>query len=139
MSGKAQTPTSSPGAAPITTYRVGDNVGPLEHWPFDAPASAYVIVEGTPRASGRLDTGGAGHTTRSGIWHCTKGVFDCTEQGDELMTLLSGRCVITDLATGQETALGPGDTAFLRDQMRVRWTILEDVTKVFFGHRRAGY
>ena len=62
--------------------------GPLTPWPFDNPESDYVIREGTPKASGRLDAGGPGHPTRLGIWHCTKGIFDCTEQGDEMMTIL---------------------------------------------------
>ena len=73
-------------------YKPGDEVGPLEDWPFENPASDYLIREGSPRSSGRFDMGGPGHTTRFGIWRCTKGVFDCTEQGDELMTILSGRC-----------------------------------------------
>jgi uncharacterized cupin superfamily protein len=120
-------------------YQPGDDVGPLEHWPFDNPASDYRIVAGTPRASGRLDAGGPGHTTRAGIWRCTKGVFECTEQGDELMTLLSGRCRLTDMASGQETLLGPGDSLFVRDGSRVTWDILEEVTKVFFGHKTTGF
>ena len=113
--------------------------GPLTPWPFDSPESDYVIREGTPRASGRLDAGGPGHPTRLGIWHCTKGIFDCTEQGDEMMTILSGRCRLTDHATGETATLCPGDTHFTRDGMRVTWQIDEDVTKVFFGHKPGGF
>lgn len=120
-------------------YRPGDEIGALESWPFDAPASRYVIRDGDPRASGRLDAGGPGYPTRTGIWRCTAGAFECTEQGDELMTLLAGRCTITDLATGAETVLGPGDTAFLRDGARLLWRIDAEVTKVFFGHKPGGY
>lgn len=125
-------------SAPLT-YRPGDPVGPLEPWPFDAPESAYEILDGTPRASGRLDAGGPGHATRTGIWRCTKGAFACTEQGDELMTVLSGRCSITLHDSGATLHLGSGDTAFLRDGARVTWTIHEDLTKVFFAHKRGGY
>lgn len=120
-------------------YKPGDDVGELESWPFDNPASAYTIKEGEPKASGRLDAGGPGHTTRTGIWRCTKGVFECTEQGDELMTILSGRCRLIDKANGQVNELETGDSFFVRDGSRVTWDIIEDVTKVFFGHRVDGF
>lgn len=120
-------------------YTPGDDVGPLEDWPFDNPLSDYVIKQGDPRASGRIDAGGPGHVTRTGIWRCTKGVFDCTEQGDELMTILAGRCRLTDLTTGVTTDLGAGDSLFVRNGSRVTWDIIEDVTKVFFGHKPDGF
>ena len=120
-------------------YEPGDDVGALEPWPFDIPASHYRIREGRPEASGRLEVGGPGHRGRFGIWRCTPGIFDCTEQGDELMTVLSGRCRITDHATGVTADLGPGDTLFLRDGSRVTWDIAQEVTKVFFGQKSDGY
>ena len=120
-------------------YKPGDDVGPLEDWPFDNPLSDYEVKEGEPKASGRLDAGGPGHTTRMGIWRCTKGVFECTEQGDELMTVLSGRCRLIDMTSGAITELSAGDTLFIRDKSRVTWEIIEDVTKVFFGHKQDGY
>lgn len=120
-------------------YTPGDDVGPLEDWPFDNPLSDYVIKQGDPRASGRIDAGGPGHATRTGIWRCTKGMFDCTEQGDELMTILAGRCRLTDLSTGVTTDLGAGDSLFVRNGSRVTWDIIEDVTKVFFGHKPDGF
>lgn len=121
------------------TYHPGDDPGPLSPWPFDNPDSAYEILSGTPCASGRLDDGGPGHPTRTGIWHCTTGRFACTEQGDELMTVLSGRCTVTIHTTGETLTLGPGDTAFLRDGARVTWDIQQDLTKVFFAHKPGGY
>lgn len=120
-------------------YTTLDEIGPLEVWPFDNPSSDYKILEGQPKASGRMDDGGPGHVTRAGIWRCTKGVFECTEQGDELMTILSGRCQIIDHSTGQTTDLDVGDTYFVRDGSRVTWNIIEDVTKVFFGHKPGGF
>ena len=120
-------------------YRPGDDVGPLEFWPFDNPSSNYRIIEGAPRTFGRIDKGGPGHTTRFGIWRCSEGVFECTEQGDELMTVLSGHCRITWLADGAVQDLGPGDSLFVRDGSRVIWDVSEDVTKVFFGHKAEGY
>lgn len=123
----------------MIAYKPGDDVGPLEDWPFENPASDYVIRAGAPRASGRLDTGGPSHTSRSGIWRCTRGVFDCTEQGDELMTILSGRCRITDHQNGTVAELAPGDSLFVRDGSRVTWEITEDVEKVFYGQKVTGY
>lgn len=123
----------------MSKYKPGDDVGALDAWPFDNPASDYKILDGTPEASGRYDAGGPGTTSRYGIWRCTKGVMECTEQGDELMTILSGRCKLTDKSTGTVTELEPGDTIFTRDGSRVIWDVSEDVTKVFFGHKADGF
>ena len=57
------------------------------------------------------------------------------EQGDELMTVLSGRCRLIDQASGLINELGPGDSIFVRDGTRVAWDIIEDVVKVFFGQK----
>jgi uncharacterized cupin superfamily protein len=116
-------------------YEPGKDVGPLDDWPFENPESNYQIKEGDPKVSGRIDAGGEGHTTRVGIWRCTKGVFECTEQGDELMTILSGRCRLIDQISGQISELKPGDSLFVRDGSRVNWDVIEDVTKVFFGQK----
>ena len=120
-------------------FKPGDDVGTLEDWPFDNPESEYRVREGNPQASGRLEMGGPGHTTRFGIWRCTKGVFDCIEQGDELMTILSGHCRLTDHSDGKVYELGPGDTLLSRDGRRVTWDVIEDVTKVFYAHKADGY
>lgn len=120
-------------------YRPSDPIETLEPWPFTDPASGYVVTQGTPQASGRIDTGGAGHTYRTGIWRCTAGAFECTEQSDELMTVLSGRCTITDHATQTSQTIGPGDTLFIREGQRVTWDVHEDVTKVFYGSRASEF
>lgn len=120
-------------------YQPGDDVGTLEFWPFDNPASDYLVTKGAPKTYGRIDQGGPGHTTRFGIWRCTVGALDCTEQGDELMTVLSGHCRITRHDDGEIRDLGPGDTLFVYDGSRVTWDVSEDVTKVFFGHKADGY
>lgn len=123
----------------MTKYKLGDDVGPLQYWPFHAPESNYVITRGAPKTYGRIDAGGPGHTTRYGIWRCTKGAFECTEQGDELMIILSGRCRLIQHDTGQAIELGPGDSLFVHDGKRVTWDVSEDITKVFFGHKSGGY
>ena len=120
-------------------YTPGTEIGVLQPWPFDNPESNYKILFGAPAASGRIDTGGAGYTTRSGIWRCTAGTFECTEQGDELMTLLSGRCHLTDQSTGKSHELGAGDSLFMPDGRRVTWEIIQEVTKVFFGNKPCGF
>ena len=120
-------------------YKPGDDVGPLDFWPFDAPLGGYRITKGTPRTYGRIDAGVPGHITRDGIWRCTAGAFDCTEQGDELITVLSGHCRITLHGSGEYHALGPGDSLFIRDASRVTWNVSEDVSEVFFGHKAQGY
>ena len=120
-------------------YKPGAEIGVLQPWPFDNPESNYKILFGAPAASGRIDTGGAGYTTRSGIWRCTAGTFECTEQGDELMTLLSGRCHLTDQSTGKSHELGQGDRLFMPDGRRVTWEIIQEVTKVFFGNKPGGF
>ncbi|MEQ8902662.1 MAG: cupin domain-containing protein [Roseovarius sp.] len=120
-------------------YTPGEDVGVLELWPFDAPESDYVIVAGRPVCHGRLDAGGPGHDTRSGIWRCTQGAFTCTEQGDEMMVILEGHCRITDHASGEVLRLGPGDCAFVKDGMRVTWEVSQTVTKAFMGWKPGGY
>jgi len=120
-------------------WKPGDDVGALEPWPFDAAESQYRIVAGAPRAFGRLDAGGPGHPTRLGIWRCTAGAFECTEQGDELMTVLSGRGRVTELAGGRVHELAAGDSLFLRHGSRVRWEIDAALTKVFFAAKPGGY
>jgi uncharacterized cupin superfamily protein len=113
-------------------YVPGMDVGELEDWPFSNPASNYVIHAGTPAASGRIDV--LTDTTRVGIWKCTKGTFECTEQGDELMTILSGHVRVTDVANGQVVELRTGDSMFSSNGKRVIWEIVsEHVTKVFYG------
>ena len=114
-------------------------MGRLDHWPFDNPASRYRILSGAPKAFGRLDAGGAGHQTRFGIWRCTAGSFECIEQGDELMTVLSGRGRLVNHSENIDLALVPGDTLFIRDRSHVTWDIHEDLTKVFHGYKPEGY
>lgn len=102
----------------MLNYKVGGDVGELESWPFTGEASDYVIVRGAPRASGRLDSGGPGHTSRSGIWRCTEGAVMCNELGDEMQTVLSGRVRLT-LPDGSTHEFAAGDTFFTNRGDRV--------------------
>lgn len=112
-------------------YSLAEQQGDLESWPFDNPASDYRILRGDPKASGRIDAGGNDSSSRLGIWCCTEGAFECTELGDELQTILSGRLTLTR-ADGERIEAGPGDTIYTRKDERVVWDIHETVTKVFF-------
>ena len=112
-------------------YSQAENQQNLQHWPFDNPASDYRILRGDPKASGRIDAGGNDASSRLGIWSCTEGAFECTELGDELQTILSGRLTLTR-ADGETIEAGPGDTIYTRKGERVVWDIHETVTKVFF-------
>ena len=105
----------------------------LEPWPFDNPESDYRILRGTPRASGRLDAGSNEGPARLGIWACSEGAFECTELGDELQTIISGRLILTRVG-GESVTCGPGDSIYTRKGERVIWDIQEDVTKVFFTY-----
>ena len=122
----------------LIPYSLRMDVGDLNDWPFDNPASNYVIHDGTaPRASGRIDHATA--MTRTGIWKCTVGKMECTEQGDELMTVLNGKVEVTDVKTGQVVQMGPGDSMKIFDGQRLIWNVIEDVTKVFHGFKQDGY
>ena len=119
-------------------YRSHSDIGALEDWPFDNPASDYRITRGNPRASGRLDAGGPGAKTRLGLWRCTAGAFECTELGDELQTILTGRVRLIK-ADGTAHDFGPGDSFFTHKGERVIWDVVEDVTKVFFSFSDEGF
>ncbi len=118
-------------------YALAEVQGDLEPWPFDNPASDYRILRGQPRASGRIDYGGNESGTRLGIWSCTEGAFECTELGDELQAIISGRLVLTRVG-GESIECGPGDSIFTRRGERVVWDIRETVTKVFFTDLSGG-
>lgn len=137
--GEDSSGTKGPGSnPPFIQYVPGMDVGALESWPFDNPKSNYVMHDGTsPKASGRIDHSTA--TTRVGIWKCTVGKMECTEQGDELMTILSGKVEVTDVDSGQVVPLKPGDSMYSYNGKRVIWNVLEDVTKVFYGFKADGY
>ena len=111
-------------------YRKDEPLDDFEHWPFDNKVSDYVIVQGDPVASGRIDYVSPDGTARLGVWRCTEGVFDCNELGDELQTILQGRLILT--LEGQEPIeCVPGDSIFTRKGQRVRWDIREIVVKLF--------
>ena len=111
-------------------YRREENFDDLEQWSFENKASDYVIVQGNPVASGRIDYVSPDGSSRLGIWRCTEGVFDCNELGDELQTILQGRLILT-LGDEPPIEFTRGDSVFTRKGQRVRWEIWETVIKLF--------
>ncbi len=118
-------------------YAAAENYQSLEPWPFDNPQSSYKILRGNPQASGRFDIGNSNRLHSMGIWRCSEGAFECTEQGDEMQTIVSGRLILTS-ADGDSIECGPGDSIFTRKGERVTWDILEEVTKLFFSYNSDG-
>ena len=121
----------------MLSYPLHETHDDLEPWPFVGAASNYEILRGEPQASGRMDLGGSGSRHRLGIWRCSPGAFRCTERGDELQTVISGRLRLIE-ADGTAREYGPGDSFFTRKGARVTWDILEEVTKIFFTYDREG-
>ena len=112
----------------------------VDEWPLTNPKSNYVIHEGNPKTFGRIDS--STQTTRVGIWKCTHGKLECTEQGDEFFTILKGSVEITYVDDPKQTmTLSTGDSMFISaNGRRVIWNILDDdVTKVFYGCKMDGY
>ena len=125
---------------PFLPYKPGMDVGELDEWPLTNPKSNYVIHEGNPKTFGRIDS--STQTTRVGIWKCTHGKLECTEQGDEFFTILKGSVEITYVDDPKQTmTLSTGDSMFISaNGRRVIWNILDDdVTKVFYGCKMDGY
>jgi len=56
-----------------------------------------------------------------------------------MMTILSGKCRLTDHSIGTLTELEAGDSYFVGDGSRVTWDVIEEITKVFFGHKADGF
>jgi uncharacterized cupin superfamily protein len=109
----------------------------LDEWPFDNPVSDYRILRGSPRASGKIEAGSNQGQHRMGVWRCSEGAFECTETGDELQTIVSGRLILTRVG-GDSIDCGPGDSVFTRKGERVVWDIQQEVTKIFYSFNRDG-
>jgi len=101
----------------------------------DSPG--YTVIEGTPRASMRIDQGSANSTSRLGIWMCTPGTFSATEKGDELQTIIEGKLTLIS-EDGTHVKFGPGDSFYTEKGERLTWKITETVKKIFFTYDSDG-
>ena len=92
------------------------------------PAS---IVSGSPRtyeANIATTPLPGGHSLVTGIWRCTAGTVTDVE-ADESFVVLAGHATIEH--DGENHELRAGDVCVLPAGAETRWTIHEDLTKVF--------
>jgi uncharacterized cupin superfamily protein len=101
----------------------------LEPWPLKPDQ----IVEGEPRALGRILDTGLDDKTARGVWEHTAGVSTDTES-DEIFVVVSGRATV-EVDDGPTLELGPGDIGVLRAGDRTTWRVHEDLRKVFQVNR----
>lgn len=94
---------------------------PLEQLP------AEKAVAGSPRAGVVPLPGVAGLAV--GVWEHTAGCSSDVEV-DEVFVVLSGRATV-EVEGGPALELGPGDLCVLEAGARTRWTVHEDLRKVF--------
>lgn len=94
---------------------------PLEPVP---PAKA---VGGRPRAGAAPLPGVGGLAV--GVWEHTAGTSTDVEV-DEVFVVLRGRATV-EVEGGPTLELGPGDLCVLEAGARTRWTVHEDLRKVF--------
>jgi hypothetical protein len=105
--------------------------------PASIPATGLDLtwepVEPAKVLSGRPLVGAAGITTADGIevgvWAHTAGASIDVE-ADEVFVVLTGRATI-ELDDGTVLEVGPGDVGILPRGARTRWTVHEDLRKVF--------
>jgi uncharacterized cupin superfamily protein len=102
----------------------------LEPWPLKPDQ----IVEGEPRALGRILDTGLDDKTARGVWEHTTGVSTDTES-DEIFVVVSGRATV-EVDDGPTLELGPGDIGVLRAGDRTTWRVHEDLRKVFQVNRQ---
>jgi uncharacterized cupin superfamily protein len=121
----------------MKAYLHSDLQNDLDELPLLSESPGYEIVEGSPRASIRLDAGSSSSSHRLGIWKCTPGAFKCTEKGDELQTLIRGKLTLI-YEDGSEFHFGPSDSIYTEKGERVTWKVTETVEKVFFTHDEDG-
>ena len=97
----------------------------------DEPLDPETILAGDPRTSSAEIASaplGDGSTLETGVWRCTAGVVTDVEV-DETFVVLSGRATIEH--DGETHDVGPGDVCVLPAGAETRWTVHEDLTKVY--------
>ena len=90
-----------------------------------------VVLEGSPKQSGREDFASPDGSFSAGLWECTKGRFRLTYPLDEIATLIKGKLVITD-EKGRKTTLEAGDSFFVAQGETLEWNVIETVRKSYF-------
>lgn len=96
---------------------------PLEPSPLDPDQ----VVSGEPQVSAleRL----AGEHVAVGVWEHTAGISRDVE-ADEVFVVLTGRATI-EVDGGPTLEVGPGDVGVLEAGARTRWTVHQDLRKIY--------
>lgn len=92
-----------------------------------APVEPDEAVAGDPRVGAAEIAAAPG--VEVGVWAHTVGVSTDVEV-DELFVVLSGRATI-ECADGTVLEVGPGDVGVLPPGTETRWTVHEDLRKVY--------
>ena len=87
------------------------------------------VVSGNPETMFSELAKGEGF--ESGVWSCTAGAFEIDSYSiNEVMLLVEGRMGLTDSA-GKEVELNKGDLFFIPKGWSGRWTVHEDMQKMY--------
>jgi uncharacterized protein len=99
-------------------------------WPLAGLGAS--IVQGDPKASGRITFQAGDKLVTGGIWACSPGAFDLTFGWDEMAYLLEGELTIQHQGTAEPIHLKPGDFFFSPKGTESRWIVEKPMKKVFF-------
>jgi uncharacterized protein len=88
------------------------------------------IIEGLPRAQGKVLVQSADKKVSTGLWECSAGRFKWTFVWDEFVHILEGEVTIKQ-ESGPTVTLRPGDTAHFPLGLKTEWLVPHHVRKVF--------
>jgi uncharacterized cupin superfamily protein len=114
----------------MTTFAAGTGPASVPAATLDLawePVAPDKVVSGAPHVglAGIAATPGI----EVGVWAHTEGVSTDVE-ADEVFVVLAGRATI-DFEDGTALHVGPGDVGILPPGARTRWTVHEDLRKVY--------
>jgi uncharacterized protein len=92
-----------------------------------SPLDPTQVVSGNPQVSALELL--AGDDLEIGVWQHTAGVSTDVE-AEEVFVVLRGRATI-EVAGGPTLEVGPGDVGILHAGDQTRWTVHEDLRKVY--------
>ena len=115
---------------PMTTFAAGTGPASVPATTLDLawePVDPAKVVSGAPRVG--VAELAAVDGLEVGVWAHTAGVSTDIE-ADEVFVVLAGRATI-ELDDGGVLHVGPGDVGILPPGARTRWTVHEDLRKVY--------
>ncbi len=96
----------------------------------DMPIQPSWILEGTPRARGKVLLQSADRKVSSGLWDCSAGRFQWTFTWDEFVHVLEGEVSISQQG-GPTVTLKAGDSAHFPVGLKTEWLVPRYVRKAF--------